>query len=936
MSDKSETSTKSHTRTVRSIGVIALMGLIILLFSCSKETTGIEHLNKAISYMDEGDLNSAIIEAKNAVNKIPENARSRKILAQLHLQTGNPESAERQFNIARELTPSDYSLIAPLARSLIKQNKGDQVLSIDLSGLSDDDMADTLVSIAYAQLAVDDFDAAIKNIEKARNLDPDSTYAILAKARIKLFKQQKRDAFLLVQKAISLEPNNYEAWEMNGDIYWEDGDFINAESAYEVANQKQRNNFAGMLKNAQTKIQLGKFSEAQSIVHKLSNGSHENSSTEYLQGLLHYHQGDLKAAQTSFEKVLSIDSNHDGAAYQLSLTHLRLGNLGQAGEYARTHLLLNPSSTSGKKLYGRIQIENKQYQQAEELIKPLVLTGDGDIIAARLLASALFKQGKMDEAVNFLTKASADTLNLNDQFFQSNPDLLIEEFESGYVSELGEYTSQQVKINEILRLVNSNQLNQALSEAQSFVEKNPDKTTPWNLLGNILYSLKNYEEARAAFEESSTLSPGEPTAGHFLAEIALLENDVPTARFEYERVLANHPDHLQTLLGLAYLDALSDDRSAMIARLKQAQQSMPTALTPKILMARYSISTGSEADAISLIQSLPLSQRNSPAALITLVLAQLQVPDFNDARNTLDRLSLVQEKNSTWYYLSSKVHEGLEQYDAATTELDKAIELGPSYSPARNRIIEFNSLLNGDITDKTLVFREPAEKLETVKKAETNIGEDNSLPDSEISNTALTNDNVNNIETNTSYMQAQFMEAKKQWHVGDKSEAITILTNLKSEWLDNLEIRHTLAIGYAELNELDKATTEFNEILALDPKDYIALNNLAWYTRIQSPGKALEYARRALEIAPDAIEIIDTIAAIQLETGDLEAAASNLNSQILSNSNEPAIMFNRAKMLVETGDKAEAIRLLNSLINRDTEFPEKHEASDYLNELTRK
>jgi len=90
-----------------------------------------------------------------------------------------------------------------------------------------------------------------------------------------------------------------------------------------------------------------------------------------------------------------------------------------------------------------------------------------------------------------------------------------------------------------------------------------------------------------------------------------------------------------------------------------------------------------------------------------------------------------------------------------------------------------------------------------------------------------------------------------------------------------VSVHQTLALGYEEEKDYDKAFERYRAILAVNPNDLIALNNLAYGLAVHSgqAASAIEYAERAYRLTSGrAVEIADTLAWVQHLMGrDAEA-----------------------------------------------------------------
>jgi len=109
---------------------------------------------------------------------------------------------------------------------------------------------------------------------------------------------------------------------------------------------------------------------------------------------------------------------------------------------------------------------------------------------------------------------------------------------------------------------------------------------------------------------------------------------------------------------------------------------------------------------------------------------------------------------------------------------------------------------------------------------------------------------------------------------GDGEAAIASLTRASQLLPDQPVVVGTLALvldGFGKKNEAEKA---YRATLQLDPDNTIAMNNLAFLLaeRGEDLDQALGFARRAMELAPEDVEIIDTAGWVQWKRGQTDEA----------------------------------------------------------------
>jgi Tfp pilus assembly protein PilF len=113
----------------------------------------------------------------------------------------------------------------------------------------------------------------------------------------------------------------------------------------------------------------------------------------------------------------------------------------------------------------------------------------------------------------------------------------------------------------------------------------------------------------------------------------------------------------------------------------------------------------------------------------------------------------------------------------------------------------------------------------------------------------------------------------------------------------------------------------------------VALNNLAWVAGELGDPKAIGYAERALQIAPESGAVLDTYGVLLVRKGDVDKGVEMLGRAVRLAPNRPEIRLNYAKALIKQGRKADARKELTVLQESKAEFRGKAEVAELLKGL---
>lgn len=107
--------------------------------------------------------------------------------------------------------------------------------------------------------------------------------------------------------------------------------------------------------NAWLDLRLGRFSTAQSGVHKVLNISHSDAQAYYLLGEIYRQRGhanDATAALTSYKKAIAIDPNFRDPHKAIGLIHLKMGRKILAKKFFESCLMLAPDAPDKEYIRG--------------------------------------------------------------------------------------------------------------------------------------------------------------------------------------------------------------------------------------------------------------------------------------------------------------------------------------------------------------------------------------------------------------------------------------------------------------------------------------------------------------------------------------------------------------------------------------------------------
>jgi len=196
-------------------------------------------------------------------------------------------------------------------------------------------------------------------------------------------------------------------------------------------------------------------------------------------------------------------------------------------------------------------------------------------------------------------------------------------------------------------------------------------------------------------------------------------------------------------------------------------------------------------------------------------------------------------------------------------------------------------------------------------------------------------------------------EAKRRVHLGlaklfrlegNPDRALAAYGEARDSGASSAWIELERASYLTELSRDQEATRAYERVLELDPRNGLALNNLAWGIAQRADAAAPElerasgYARRAVEAEPEVAAFADTLGYVLLEQGYPIAAAAAFKDAIRlaqTPSERAEMRFHLARAYDREGNVAAARSEVKRALAESKEFPSRALASELAARLAR-
>ena len=923
---------------IRLWPALALLGASTLLLPACRNESSEALLVSARAYEAKGDHKAAIIQLRNALQQKPTDGEVRLHLGRALLQAGDPVGAQRELRKALEYGQSADAVLPPLARAMLEQAQAEKLVAeFGDRKLTDPDAEAALrSSIGQAQLQLRKFDDAAASFNAAAALKPDYLPAQLGIARLMAVENKISDASKLIDAIIAAHPTAAEAYALQSDLRLLRGDRAGARTSLEQAIAADGSFLPARFALIQTLIGEKQFDAAASQLDaaRLLRGG--DPRVQYFDAVIAFGKNDLVKARDVMQQVLKRAPEHVPSLVLAGAVELQAGQPATAEGYLRKAVSIAPKHAGARQLLVRTYLGSNQPAKALESLQPLLASDARADPQLLLLAGETYLANGEPKQASVYYSAATDS-KPQESFARTrlgqiamasgDPDAGIRELEAAQALD---GAPMQADIALIVGHVKKNDLNRALQAANAFAKKYPANPLSHQMLGAVYAARKEWVAARAAWAKAVELNPTYLPAIANLARLDIAEKKPADARKRFEAVVANDPKNEQALLALADVMARTGAPPAeIVATLQRAVTANPQSVASRLALIGYHLRTKDSKAALTTAQDAAAAIRTDPRILGALAQAQEAAGETNQAIETWNRLATAEPRSTVPLVRLAALFAKREDYAKAIDSLRRAQKLAPGDAGiARDLVIAH--LLSGKPND---AIKEAKSLQTTMPKLGAGFALEGDV------HTAT----QRWPEAERAYRDALKVEPASDalavklhttlGRAGKAAEAEAMAKKWVAEHPKDASFRTYLAERALGDKDLRSAVAHYQAVVALQPDNAVALNNLAWSAGQLGDPKAIGYAERAVRLAPDNAAALDTLGTLLVSKGDASKGVEYLARAADLAPQRHDIRLNYAKALAKAGRPDDARKELVALQAVADEFPGKSEIPTLLKGL---
>ncbi|HED15832.1 MAG TPA: tetratricopeptide repeat protein [Gammaproteobacteria bacterium] len=917
---------KLFQKYFRSILVITTVLITASLTGCGNDDSANSSnasLKEAKQYLAQGKIRHALIKTKESLQKTPESADARLMLATLYLKQNQPSSAEIEIRKSIQYGANRNDWLPILGQALVMQSLYNKLLEDIKPEPEDEKQTLSIISQlqAEAYIGKEDYLKARQFFLEAQTYDSQQMGSLIGLARMAIIQKNITLALDYIQEILAKDPKNMRALLLMGDIYFKYGKL---DEAYNVINQALAvfpSNPVARLKRATIELSRKNTKAAEEDIKQVLKQYPALPLANYLDARIYFLKGNMEKAYDLLQEVFRVNSNLLPAHLLNGLVSLQRNSDRQAERSFRIYLAANPDSRMLTKLLAITQLRLGTPGQVVKMLTTRKNRWLQDQEARILLGLAYLQMDKFDEARQTLLIAVAQKSILieNKREKEVGPKKPLTSKEDIY--------DQNILLRDV-QLYNSLLSGTVDSGARALIKHGAVKAENYYMAGLLMAAYNKPQKAQQYFLEAINRKPQLHEAEISLAKLLMVKKQWQEA----EEILLNIPE--------------------------QSEQTGEA----KILLVKLYESSGNHEKAVNQLITTWNKNKESPALGLTVFKYYLQQKEFHQADkiadelvrefpgqdNILQNIALLYKRAglndkaiNTLNKKSKKTGNGiLSQMLLALlyAESGKAERAEEIYKTQLDKHPK-NLLVLQSLSQFYIKQNKPERAMETVDEIVLHYPDNAGayqlkgwlvLQSGDREKALQLYKHAYDLKPTTTLT---ILYAKTLVQNGAQDEAIYLLRN----WLFIRPQAHAarliLANIYQQDHEISKAITEYLILEESDNYKQISLNNLSLLLLESGDDRLTSYLQKLVDTKTTNPGIMDTIGWVYLQTGQPDKAEPYLKEAATRLKNVPTVKYHLAVYYQKTGNIDKARTILTNILSGNTPFQEKGDAQKLLDSL---
>ncbi|MGN8199926.1 XrtA/PEP-CTERM system TPR-repeat protein PrsT [Salinisphaera sp. RV14] len=934
-------SSSFQKRPLRIAGALVFcLAAAVLITGCSFSSPE-QRVGKARQAYEKHDYHAAEVQLKTVLRKHPDNGVAWALLGHTSLAERQYDDAIHQFEKAKANGQPAAALALPLGRALVASGKYQQALKVlnKPEGDSSDHVRALIASLrGDARAGLGDTDKASAAYASALAIEPGLPDALQGQARLALRQGDLKSAHAALSKAVAAHPDDVGSLALLGQVDYRANNCSGAVERLTHAMQVGAQLMAGAQERsarallADCQLRVGDTAAAQKNIDALLAADQSNPFGNYLQALMDIRQGDYQNAANHVQATLNVDPNNLRSMTLMAWLRIAQGQPDAAQPFLTRVLAQAPDDMAALRLQAGLWMAQNQGEQARDLLAKAYRRHPDQPGLHKALADVV-AQLKQNHANGEPANAGIDDISLQLDLARSLAQMGSEAAAQTVLSKIKPSNDAQRRAVAAARVriaLATGKTADALKQAETLARANPSDAEMQKLLAQSYVATARYSDAAQVLAKAHQANPDDDSLVRAQAALAAKRGRYAEAVDELKPLQSAQPDNTDLTLALAALHARAGQAPQGISLLQSAVARQPKSEVLNQALARAYLVTGKAGPALKLIDNQLKSNEKSADWLHLKGVAQLVQGQTDDGLKTLARAAGQAPDRPDLALAVAKAELSYGQRQAGIARLQKLRRQSPEFWPAASVL----ALAQADAgnTDAALA------QVTALRQAGRDFDAD-----------VLRGDVL---RTAKRFKQADAAYARAYRKKPGARLAMAMFDTRRAgrldkpaqpleQWLKQAPGDATaalqLAAWYQQNDQTERAASLYQKVLAAHPGAVIALNNLALINAKSHPEKALGYARKAHDEAPDSAAVTDTLGWMLVSQGQQDSGIALLEAAEKSaGKNSPEIRYHLGVALAARGrpnDRQRAKTLLGQAVAAGLSPDETSHAHKILNRL---
>ena len=912
----------AYACAVLTIGAVG----VALVTACTKETP--ESLIRAAErHISAHDYRTAQIELRNAIQLAPKSGVGHRLLGMEFLRAGDSAAAERSLRKALALGERPDDVWPALALALVRQGQADRLIGEIATYMPQTPAATASfqASLGQAWLMRGDVEHAGDAFAAALTAVPGYSRARLGQAGIAAQAGKFADAASVVDEIVAADPQFVEAHAFKGQLLLSQGQRAEASASLEKAIAIDPNYTPARVALVSMWIDDRQYDKAQAVLDGADARLLGDMRLIYLRGLLALHKGDVPKARDEVSKLLRGAPDHVLTLTLAGDIELRSGNLTLAEEFIQKALRSNPTSSTARRLLAVTFLREGRPGKAVDTLEPLLrqiepkdtglmmLAGEAFLASGDVTrASSYFESSKSDAASEAAARIKLGQIAMA----RGDVERGLGELRAASDLEAEHYEADLLLFASHLR---RHETASALAVAERIIAKRPRNPLGFVLAGTAQLAAKDLASARRRFDEGLAIQSDYLPALHGLADVDTAEGHADAAKRRYEALITKNPKDEQLLVALAALQDRTGAVAEAGATLRRAITAKPQSPTPYAALVQYHLRHNDRKAAVAVAQDGAAANPAQPRFVELLGNTHEAVGSSDEAIKAFQELSRLEPQSLAPLLRLAAMQRRLRDFGGTARTLALAQQRAPD-----------NDGIALELVAAYLAAARPDEAFGVAQAMQLR------KPDAPVGRI---------LEGDVQAYRRHWPEAERAYRaaLASRPDSIAIAIRLcqllaasgradrsaayAAEWISrhptDVQMRMYVAGTALSAKDYRTAASQYEKVLNQTPDSAAALNNLAWALGQLHDPKALQFAERAVALAPNSPQMLDTLGMLLLERGDTSKALEYLTRMRLLAPDRKDLRLHYATALLRIGRTDEGKVELRELASAPEDFPGK-------------